>query len=218
MRTNTGYNLNHAFITSESLSSMSTLLDQFSVSGYHLHATSFTIDGRRFMFDLLKKKYPNIPIQMCIFHMKAIIRRYITLRPKTRLWKAFMILKACLGLVNETMFLRLFHQVEVIYAEFLLERNERWEFEHKKLRTVMGSIRYYMPYLYTHEHYSDIKISRTTGECDGYFAHIKDKLWVHRWLREKRHMHKMCWFLNLHKMCWFNTLFLASYSSLRGEI
>ena len=33
----------------------------------------------------LKKKYPAIPIQMCIFHMKAIIRRYTTLRPKTRL-------------------------------------------------------------------------------------------------------------------------------------
>ena len=185
IRTDTGYNLNYAFISSESLSSMSTLLDQFTASGYHLHTTSFTIDGRRFMFKLLQEKYGNIPIQMCLFHMKSIIRRYITMRPKTRLWKALMILKACLGLVNEKMFLKLFHQIEIIYAEFLLERNEKGKFEHKKLRTVMGSIRYYLPYLYTYEHYLVLKISRTTGECDWYFAHIKDRLWVHRWLKEK---------------------------------
>lgn len=185
IRTNRGYNLNHAFISSESIPSMSIVLDQFTASGYHLHATSFTIDGRRFMFDLLKQRYPDIPIQMCIFHMKSIIRRYVTMRPKTRLWKALMILKSCLGRVNECMFLRLFHQVEVIYRDFLWERNERGEFEHKKLRTVMWSIRYYLPYLYTYEHHPENKISRTTGECDGYFAHLKDKLCVHRWLREK---------------------------------
>ena len=85
IRTDTGFNLNYAFISSESISSMGTILDQFSASGYHLHATSFTIDGRRFMFRLLEKRFRNIPIQMCIFHMKSIIRRYITMRPKTRL-------------------------------------------------------------------------------------------------------------------------------------
>ncbi len=88
-------------------------------------------------------------------------------------------------MVNECMFWRLFNQVEIIYADFLVERNEKGEFEHKKLRTVMKSIRYYFPYLYTYEHHLEIRISRTTGECDGYFAHIKDKLWVHRWLQEK---------------------------------
>jgi hypothetical protein len=128
------------------------------------------------MFDLLKKRYTDIPIQMCIFHMKSIIRRYITMKPKTRLGKALMILKACLGLVKEAMFLRLFHQTEDLYAIFLLERNEQGQFEHKKLRTVMRSIAYYLPYLYTYERHPERKISRTTGECDGYFAHIKDRL------------------------------------------
>ncbi len=78
IRTNTEYNLNYAFVSLESLSSMGILLDQFTTSGYHLHTTSFTIDGRRLMFDLLSKRYPDIPIQMCLFHMKSIIRRYIT--------------------------------------------------------------------------------------------------------------------------------------------
>jgi len=76
--------------------SMSKLMTTFDSAGYMQNTDAFTIDGRRFMFDLLKKKYPAIPIQMCIFHMKAIIRRYTTLRPKTRLGKALKILKTIL--------------------------------------------------------------------------------------------------------------------------
>jgi hypothetical protein len=185
IRTNTEFNLNSDFVTSESIESMTKLLCQFDAAGYPPHAHSFTIDGRRFMFRLLWEKYPHIPIQMCLFHMKAIIRRGTTMRPKTKLWKALLILKACLGLVNETMFKRLFSQIESLYGEFLLERNIHGEYEHRKLRTVMNSIRWYLPYLYAFEHFSERGISRTTSECDGYFSHIKDKLRVHRWLREK---------------------------------
>jgi hypothetical protein len=185
IRTNTGYNLNHNFVMSESCESMTKLVWEFHAANYHIHAYAFTIDGRRFMFKLLREKYPHIPIQMCLFHMKAIIRRWTTMKPKTRLWKALMVLKACLGFVNEKMFIRMFSQVESLYSDFLLERNTKGEYEHKKLRTVVNSIRWYLPYLYTYEHYSEDTISRTTSECDGYFTHIKDKLRVHRWLREK---------------------------------
>lgn len=96
IRTNTGLNLIYDFIESESLVSMSQIMNTFDSAGYAKHTDAFTIDGRRFIFDMLKKKYPVIPIQMCIFHMKAIIRRYTTLRPKTRLGKALKILKTIL--------------------------------------------------------------------------------------------------------------------------
>lgn len=96
IRSNTGLNLIYDFIKSESLESMSHIMNTFDSAGYGKHTDSFTIDGRRFMFDLLTKRYPKIPIQMCIFHMKAIIRRYTTLRPKTRLGKALKILKTIL--------------------------------------------------------------------------------------------------------------------------
>lgn len=90
IRTNTGYNLNSRFISSESQESMSLLMNDFTSAGYPLHTQSFTVDGRRLMIRLLvirllEKRYPDIPIQMCLFHMKAIIRRYTTMRPKTRL-------------------------------------------------------------------------------------------------------------------------------------
>lgn len=96
IRSDTGLNLIYDFVSSESLMSMSKLMDAFDSASYTKHTDAFTIDGRRFMFDLLTKKYPGIPIQMCIFHMKAIIRRYTTLRPKTKLGKALKILKTIL--------------------------------------------------------------------------------------------------------------------------
>lgn len=180
IRSNTGLNLIYDFVSSESLTSMSKLMNTFDSAGYSKNTDAFTIDGRRFMFDLLKKKYPVIPIQMCIFHMKAIIRRYTTLRPKTRLGKALKILKTILWRVSEKIFLRIFSQVGHIYIDFLKERNNSGAYEHKRLRSAMASIRYYLPYLHAYEKYSHLSIPRTTGICDGYFSHVKEKLKPHR--------------------------------------
>jgi len=44
---------------------------------------SITIDGKRGYINNIKKLLGNIPIQMCIFHQKAIIRRYITDNPQS---------------------------------------------------------------------------------------------------------------------------------------
>lgn len=96
IRSNTGLNLIYDFIQSESLESMSKIMNTFDSAGYGKHTDSFTIDGRRFMFTLLEQRYKSIPIQMCIFHMKAIIKRYTTQRPKTKLGKALKILKTIL--------------------------------------------------------------------------------------------------------------------------
>lgn len=105
---------------------------------------------------------------------------YTTLRPKTRLGKALKILKTILWRVSEKIFLRIFSQVEYIYIDFLKERNSSGEYEHKRLRSAMTSIRYYLPYLHTYEKYPHISIPRTTGICDGYFSHVKEKLKPHR--------------------------------------
>jgi hypothetical protein len=48
----------------------------------------------------------------------------------------------------------------------------------------MRSIRSYLPYLHTYEHFPKRDIPRTTSMCDGYFTHIKSRLRIHRWLRE----------------------------------
>ena len=44
---------------------------------------SVTIDGRRGFYETIKKILGPVPVQMCLFHQKAIIRRYLTDRPKS---------------------------------------------------------------------------------------------------------------------------------------
>jgi hypothetical protein len=48
---------------------------------------SITIDGRRGYINNIRKLLGNVPIQMCLFHQKAIIRRYITDRPRSQCGK-----------------------------------------------------------------------------------------------------------------------------------
>ena len=45
--------------------------------------TSVTIDGRRGYINNINKLLGNVPIQMCLFHQRAIVRRYITDKPKS---------------------------------------------------------------------------------------------------------------------------------------
>lgn len=156
----------------------------FSCAGYAKNTLSFTIDGRKSLFRILAKRFPHIPIQMCLFHMKQIITRYITQRPKTRLGKGLRILNSLLGEVSERVFLFLFHALETHYAVFLSEKNIHGDYEHRRLRSVMRSIRSYLPYIHIYERFPESNIPRTTSICDGYFTHIKSRLRIHRWLRE----------------------------------
>ena len=48
---------------------------------------SVTIDGRRGYINNIRKLLGRIPIQMCLFHQKAIVRRYITDRPRSQCGK-----------------------------------------------------------------------------------------------------------------------------------
>jgi hypothetical protein len=68
-------NIYHRIIESEKIECIQEDLDYLSNKlGYIFK--SFTIDGRRGVIHLLKRIYPNTPIQMCQFHQKMIIRRY----------------------------------------------------------------------------------------------------------------------------------------------
>jgi hypothetical protein len=45
--------------------------------------SSFTIDGRRGVIQLLESLFPSVPIQLCHFHQVKTILKYTTKRPKT---------------------------------------------------------------------------------------------------------------------------------------
>jgi len=77
------------------------------------------------------------------------------------------------------------------WKDFLNEKTydfkkERYRFTHERLRKAYNSLKRHMPNLYTYIHHKGMP--NTTNSLDGTFAHIRDKLNLHRGLKWHRKM------------------------------
>jgi len=80
------------------------------------------------------------------------------------------------------------------YSDFLKERNEQGQFKHRKLRSALRSLTTNSTLLYTYKRHPKLKIPSTTNSCDGSFTHWKNKVKIHRGLKQNRKQ-KMIQFL-----------------------
>lgn len=153
--------------------------------GYEI--VGIVCDGRRGLF----KGFPGIPVQMCQFHQKAIVRRYITNNPKLEASKELKKVMQKLTQTDKVSFtewLRLWHEK---WNSFLKERTinpetKRWNYTHNRLRSAYRSLKNNLPYLFTWEDHFDLKIPNTTNSLEGTFSNLKTKLRVHNGLVKKR--------------------------------
>jgi hypothetical protein len=155
---------------------------------------SITLDGRRGYIQLLHHLLPQTPIQLCLFHQKAIIRRYTTSRPKTDCGKAIVALSHDLLNLSKQAFLERLEGIKTTFKDFLKERNELKAFKHRRLRSALRSLTQNADYLFTWKIYPHLAIPNTTNSCDGSFAHWKAKVTIHRGLKKQR-KHKMIEYL-----------------------
>jgi hypothetical protein len=148
--------------------------------------SSFTIDGKRGVIQLLERMFPDAPIQLCQFHLIKNVLKYTTRKPKTEcgkeLRKLILELKASL----EESFTNKYFKLKEKYKNFLKERNESGKFVHGRLRSAFNSIKTQLPYLFTYEKLPALKIEKTTNSCDGYFSHLKSKVNIHRGISTRR--------------------------------
>ena len=73
-----------------------------------------------------------------------------------------------------------FNSLREKYKDFLKERNEQGQFQHKKLRSAFRSIKTNLPYLFTFQDYPELNIPNTTNSADGSFGQWKYKVRLHR--------------------------------------
>ena len=83
------------------------------------------------------------------------------------------------------------------YYDFLKERNESGLFKHRRLRSAFRSLNTNLPYLFTYKNFPNLNIPNTTNSCDGYFAHLKQKVKIHRGLTKQRRNNMINYLLNL---------------------
>jgi len=148
---------------------------------------SITIDGKRGYINNIKKLLGNIPVQMCLFHQKAIIRRYITDNPQSLCGKD---LKDLMNLLCKPEFhqefIDRFYFLKEKYYFFLQQRNELGDYRFKNLRSSFRSIETNLPLLFTYSDFENLKIPSTNNQLEGLFSHVKERIKMHRGLDQNR--------------------------------
>lgn len=162
-------------------------IEELKFKGFDIVA--IVCDGRRGLIN----SFPNIPVQMCQFHQAAIVRRYITKKPRL---PASIELKDIVSMMKQTDkesfegALKLWHKK---WKQFLNERtlNEKTgksHYTHKRLRSAYRSLKTNLPWLFTWYDNIELNIPNTTNSIEGSFADLKNKLRNHNGLSKARKM------------------------------
>jgi len=139
----------------------------------------------------VRQVFSDIPVQMCHFHQKQIVLRYLTSNPKLEASIELKNITATLSNTNEELFTEELNQWHDEWQDFLKEKTinpetGRWCYTHKRLRSAYRSLKTNLPYLFTYQKYPNLNIPNTTNSLDGYFNVLKSKLNVHRGLNRDR--------------------------------
>jgi len=161
---------------------------------HHLEQNGLTIkavvlDGRKGIREL----FSDLPVQMCHFHQKQIVKRYLTTRPKLEASQELKAITDTLTKTNEQALTNTLDSWHEKWHDFLKEKTTdqisgRWYYSHKKIRAAYRSLKTNLPYLFTYQKYPELNIPNTTNSLDGFFNRLKSLLNVHRGLRPDKRM------------------------------
>ena len=148
---------------------------------------SIVLDGKRGV----REVFSDIPVQMCQFHQTAILKRYLTSRPKTEAGKELRAIGLALTILTEKDFKIVLEEWFGRWKDFIKEKTfapdgKHWNYTHRRMRSAYRSLNVNMPFLFTHQRYPELKIPNTTNSIDGFFGKTKTLLQVHRGLTQER--------------------------------
>lgn len=152
--------------------------------GYTFKA--IVLDGR----PGVRQVFSDVPIQMCHFHQKQIITRYLTNNPKLEAGIELKRIMTTLCQTNERDFTSAINNWHQKWSSFLKERTidpitGKWFYTHKRLRSAYRSLIINLPYLFTYQKYTELNIPNTTNSLDGCFAYLKELIRVHRGINKR---------------------------------
>jgi hypothetical protein len=129
-------------------------------------------------------------VQMCQFHQVAIIRRYLTKKPKLQAGKELWVHVRLLSKTDKESFAGGLADWHSKWEGFLNERKTdasgKSRYVHKRLRSAYRSLKTNLPWLFTWYDNMSLQIPNTTNAIDGHFADLKNKLRNHNGLSMER--------------------------------
>jgi len=158
---------------------------------------SITVDGRRGYVNAIKRLLGNIPVQMCLFHQKAIVRRYITDKPQSQCGMDLKDLmhRFCKPELQQEFIHKFYHLQEQYYC-LLQQKNDLGHYKYNNLRAAFRSIDSNMFRLFLYSDIKDSKILPTINHLEGFFGHLKERIKIHRGLDKNRKKRAIKFMLN----------------------
>lgn len=144
-------------------------------------------DGRKGLIQSFK----DIPVQMCQFHQSAIIRKYLTKKPKLKAAQELVEVVDLMKQTDKESFVGSLQLWFDKWENFLNERTfnpdtKKSFYTHKRLRSAYRSLKNNLPWLFTWYDHIELNIPNTTNAIDGHFADLKNKLRNHNGLSLER--------------------------------
>lgn len=156
------------------------------ISRRGIRVQAIICDGRKGLLQL----FEGVPVQMCQFHQVAIIRRYLTKKPKLQAGKELWEHVRLLSKTDKESFAGGLADWYSKWESFLNERktdaNGKSRYVHKRLRSAYRSLKTNLPWLFTWYDNMGLQIPNTTNAIDGHFADLKNKLRNHNGLSMER--------------------------------
>ncbi len=142
--------------------------------GYRIRG--IVIDGIQSLFSELSA----YRIQMCQFHMQQIVKRYLTKRPKLIAARELKDLIGRLTTLQKEEFEDEYRQWKTQWEDMLNRRSTlksgKTQFTHKRLRSAMHSLDFYIPYLFTYQLPECKGMPNTNNKIEGTFTDLKKNL------------------------------------------
>lgn len=187
-----GYPLYVEFIKSETNMDYTNAIHSLEERGYVIKG--LIIDGKQSLFGM----FSDYKIQMCQFHMKQIIKRYLTQNPRLKAARALKELVASLTSSNGEKFKAEYQLWKERWSNTLSKRSllksGKSQYTHKRLRSAMHSLDFYMPYLFTYQDPECKGMPNTNNKIEGTFTDLKKNLNNHSGMSIENRKRFICGF------------------------
>ena len=145
-----------------------------------IEITGIVCDGRRWLLGW----FCSIPTQMCVQHQKQIMTRYLTKRPKLEPSKELLEIVSMVWKIRKVTTSEWLLDWHKRNKEWLNEKNEKWWYAHRRVRSAYHSLRRNMEYVHMYEKHDFLP--NTTNSLEWKFSWLKQKSWNHRWMITER--------------------------------
>lgn len=170
----TGLPLYVAFIGHERAQDYIDAVRSIEQRGYCIRG--IVIDGMQSLFS----EFSAYKIQMCQFHMMEIVKRYLTKRPKLIAARELKELVGSLTTRQKNEFEDEYRKWKERWGNTLNRRTTlksgKTQFTHKRLRSAMHSVDFYLPYLFTYQQPECKGMPNTNNKIEGTFTDLKKNL------------------------------------------